>query len=876
MATFKTTSSASEMEDILETIEETCSKIDDILNDRVPLDENAEFQLTQVQQRRKEGREKKRVKEEQERTEKIRRGREGGGEKEDYENYCSKCRVEYTLKTDQCVRCDKKTLTMKERRGQLIALAEQYKAAKLRRQERKQKWEMWQKTKSMFWKKTATNYEKWDYYTDSEDEFETAEKNAPAVLPKNDPNFRALEADLEKRNASRKRRAKEANELKKKGNDQMKKQYYADAIKSYSEGIEVFRNNRYLWSNRALAYIKKGEHQSAIDDCTKMLEYAEVLENGYTESRDLNFKFFARRAMAYTGLKQYEKALSDIDNALKLYPEDASALETRKELLVKLQTNQKLEELEKKLNTEQIQANFTDSQQQTKAKIDGWIALVDGLKKTSDAQRHQEVCQSLKEFDYFTLKDLVTDKDMKLYLFRQGGTELIKRVFKQNTAYHVTSRKDKLNFLTWARIMCEDDSLYCDQFIENGLVSLIVRKIMKDLNEIFPENTETASNMQVKQDEMTEKTGTGLPETSVTDITDEKESEEARATRIKEMYDYMIIEIEELVEFLVMMSENRSIRAYLRERGHLLIPTYKIIQEKLMPLYVKENSVLSSLLSLYSNLSMNDVGIKNTEIRDFFVQQCLPSLFRFSGEVLVKTCAKPSKLIQLLNSCLAFIVNLSTDKKARDDVHAKIVTFEGLHKGNLSIVVKQDEFNYVAWFMQSLGKTFNELYSQTASGKLKDQQIQISRFYEHGTGLLINLFFQMTDKPIIAHMQAHFRRWKLDHVAVEVLHNILKFKLNMGILLNRFLNVVAKLGYEDNPANNEKMLFVVCQLANLFEDDPEKNKDFFTDAIRFLANLLMEKKELGKLAVNLTLLHSKGFNTHLRNIVSKESSSIMR
>jgi hypothetical protein len=37
---------------------------------------------------------------------------------------------------------------------------------------------MWRKTKAIFWKKTATDYSKWDYFTDSEDEFEELEKKA--------------------------------------------------------------------------------------------------------------------------------------------------------------------------------------------------------------------------------------------------------------------------------------------------------------------------------------------------------------------------------------------------------------------------------------------------------------------------------------------------------------------------------------------------------------------------------------------------------------------------------------------------------------------------------------------------------------------------
>lgn len=47
----------------------------------------------------------------------------------------------------------------------------------------------------MLWKKSSNNYSKWDVFTDSSEE----EIEQEPVLPKDDPNFRALEMDMEKR-----------------------------------------------------------------------------------------------------------------------------------------------------------------------------------------------------------------------------------------------------------------------------------------------------------------------------------------------------------------------------------------------------------------------------------------------------------------------------------------------------------------------------------------------------------------------------------------------------------------------------------------------------------------------------------------------------
>lgn len=48
-------------------------------------------------------------------------------------------------------------------------MVEEYKEKKKRREQRKMKWDMWQKTKAMLWRKTSNNYDKWEYFvSDSE------------------------------------------------------------------------------------------------------------------------------------------------------------------------------------------------------------------------------------------------------------------------------------------------------------------------------------------------------------------------------------------------------------------------------------------------------------------------------------------------------------------------------------------------------------------------------------------------------------------------------------------------------------------------------------------------------------------------------------
>ena len=140
-------------------------------------------------------------------------------------------------------------------------MVDAFKQRKDRRAERKHKWEMWKKTKQMFWKKTATDYSKWEYFTESEDDLEEAEKNAKPLVPEHDPQFKALEKDMTDRNNRMRADRKIADELKLKANELMKKKDYFRAIELYTEALDKNKQGKYLWTNRALAYLKFNKPQ---------------------------------------------------------------------------------------------------------------------------------------------------------------------------------------------------------------------------------------------------------------------------------------------------------------------------------------------------------------------------------------------------------------------------------------------------------------------------------------------------------------------------------------------------------------------------------------------------------------------------------------
>ena len=102
----------------------------------------------------------------------------------------------------------------------------------------------------------------------------------------------------------------------------LKKGLYKSANKHYSDAIEECKDMLPLYTNRALARIRLEMWQDVIDDCTRILEYCEVFDDGYTKQRDLCYKGFMRRAQGLRGMKDFEDAIKDIEEAQKLFPNE--------------------------------------------------------------------------------------------------------------------------------------------------------------------------------------------------------------------------------------------------------------------------------------------------------------------------------------------------------------------------------------------------------------------------------------------------------------------------------------------------------------------------------------------------------------------------
>jgi hypothetical protein len=134
----------------------------------------------------------------------------------------------------------------------LLSKVEENKVTKAKKITRRAKWENWKKTQEMFYRKTSTNYTKWDVFESSESDDEDKEP----ILPKDDPAFKVMEQDINDRAFRRKRDKKAAVICKDRGNEMMKKGLYKTANVAYTEALEQARDYLIVYNNRALARLK--------------------------------------------------------------------------------------------------------------------------------------------------------------------------------------------------------------------------------------------------------------------------------------------------------------------------------------------------------------------------------------------------------------------------------------------------------------------------------------------------------------------------------------------------------------------------------------------------------------------------------------------
>lgn len=291
-----------------------------------------------------------------------RRGVPGQGARPGYLFFCRACFREYdidptpaTASKDataaaaknapkshlQCTQCKSSLITREERMAELQAKVAVLTEHKMERARRRQRFAQWSKEKSLRAEEPkmvvltgkageeekeespssavassslSSKYQDWDLWEPSSDE--------EAQVPEPDhPEFAAMKADIEARDA-RKRAARavsdRANEA---GNEAVKRRDYLAAVEHYTRAIDATRSEKSFYTNRALALIHSFDYARAVKDCTTALDIFDCFESEHRTYRldyknmKIVLKAYMRRARAQIALGLLGDARASLESA---------------------------------------------------------------------------------------------------------------------------------------------------------------------------------------------------------------------------------------------------------------------------------------------------------------------------------------------------------------------------------------------------------------------------------------------------------------------------------------------------------------------------------------------------------------------------------
>lgn len=374
----------------------------------------------------------------------LENGRDGKGEGGNYKMFCKRCHAEYMTEVEKCGRCKatrdtpKILMTQKERRAELLVKVEAYKEEKGEHLKRKDRWMRWKKSQALIGKSKIINYHAWQYWepdTDEEDEPEP-------IVPKNDPQFIAMEKDIKDRHKKQSERTITANKYKESGNKKLKEGDSVSAIEDYEEGLKFMKHTKPLWTNKALAELKIFRYQNAIDSCSKVLELSEIFDDGFEKDKDINIKAFLRRAEGYRGLQNWEKAILDLKEAVILGSIEAQELLRRTEHALEVEEKAKAlkHEAEKKREEEKSK---TSRSQPRKVVIE-------------QEEEEAEAVEDLGHEQFKTLmQSLASEEERLLFCTRTDGTSRLDDVLKSTERTCVRWKKARKHDKD--RIKCEKE-----------------------------------------------------------------------------------------------------------------------------------------------------------------------------------------------------------------------------------------------------------------------------------------------------------------------------------------------------------------------------------------------------------------------------------
>jgi hypothetical protein len=254
--------------------------------------------------------------------------------------------------------------------------------------------------------------------------------------------------------------------------------------------------------------------------------------------------------------------------------------------------------------------------------------------------------------------------------------------------------------------------------------------------------------------------------------------------------------------------------------------------------------VISSILTLFTNLLVREAGVERNEIKDYLIKQYMPFLFSSIGLVLKR---RENKFITLKKACIGFLSNLMVYPKTRIYIQKGIVSAFGKDNSRLMSLEQRDS-NSSLFFIENLLMDCISMCQKSVE-KHKKFGKSTAKYFDNVTSLLLNMTYKLDHKLTMAKMVHVLSEKKINGIFSKLVALILKYKSTLPqweVLLKRCVQLYSKYYVPREPGKPIKPLTcLISQLLKFFKFNSsiEENKILTGEVTKLLVKILSSDKD---------------------------------
>lgn len=623
-----------------------------------------------------------------------------------------------------------------------------------------------------------------------------------------------LKSELEsQKNQSKEKYSKEAIKMKEIGNKYLKKGELKKSIDFYSKAISFDYTNFYLWTNRALAYIKSDEIEKAVVDCTVVIELIEIEYEALGELsenlKDPYSKALLRRAKALKMIKQFDKALKDIGKCVDILGEDDESLvELKKE--VEGEKGEEEENIVEEVKKDDSGHHDHDKEHEHEHEHHdncGHAALDEDSKKFLDEFfiLVSEKKIDFLNYDYFKLTKILDKRDKKIlkYFMDKGGLKVTAKILKEGEfkLLNEDPGKIKLQFLNYFHIVMANNLVFMNKLNEEGVITFLMNEILKNLFNL--EKSQTGKNKEILE-----------------------------------------LKIEEFTELLILFSSNNSSGKFMASNSHIFLKIFDLAFLH-FPNFQKNYSFISSILTLISNLFIfNSTPDAPNTILTYISDNYLKNIF-----ITFSLFLQPESTIYVnfKKSILAFMSNFLIAAKPRNFCVLSIMTSSS-SDNTPEIDFEERSSSPPLFFFENLVKDGMKILDFSVEKHKKFGQ-NTRKYFDYFINIFMNLLHGNKNKRVIIAFLQVMNQKKITVFSLRLLNLFMKFENEKTTLmylstLGRIVSFFARF-YTMRYIGKEKTLILenAKMLAKIFVRN-QTNQAFCSEASMFFVAMLQMDLEL--------------------------------